>query len=103
MKIRTICCHRERSGALEITHRLLVGYLKCCILTDQSHWDEWTPCATFAVNPTEHMNTGITYLEVLFGRKPNIPSVLQKHQRFSILMTTMLRNSMLTYSQVMRL
>jgi hypothetical protein len=42
-------------------------------LADQSDWHRWLPYATFVFN-----TTGFTPHELLFGRKPNIPGILQK-------------------------
>jgi len=36
------------------------------------------PYATFVFNTTPHTATGYNPHELLFGRKPNIPSMLQK-------------------------
>jgi hypothetical protein len=57
---------------------VLVEYLRCFILEDQSNWDKWLPYATFVFNTTPHTVTGFAPHELLFGRKPNIPGVLQK-------------------------
>jgi len=45
-------------------------YLRCFILEDQSNWDKWLSYTTFVFNTTPH--------ELLFGRKPNIPGILQR-------------------------
>jgi hypothetical protein len=81
LKIRKIKCTAYRpqtNGALERTHRVLVEYLRCFILEDQSDWNNWLPYATFVFNTTPHTATGYTPHELLFGRKPNIPGMLQK-------------------------
>jgi hypothetical protein len=81
LKIKKIKCtayHPETNGALERTHRVLVEYLRCFILEDQSNWDKWLPYATFVFNTTPHTATGFTPHELMFGRKPNIPGLLQK-------------------------
>jgi hypothetical protein len=77
-KIKTTAYHPETNGALERTHRVLVEYLRCFILEDQSNWDKWITYATFVFNTTPHTSTGYTPHELMFGRKPNIPGVLQK-------------------------
>jgi hypothetical protein len=80
LKIKGIKCtayHPQTNGALERTHRVLVEYLRCFILEDQSNWDKWLPYATFVFNTTPHTSTGFTPHELLFGRKPNIPGLLQ--------------------------
>jgi hypothetical protein len=56
---------------------MLVEYLRCFILEDQTNWDKWISYATFVFNTTPHTATGFTPHE-LFGRKPNIPGILQK-------------------------
>jgi len=81
LKIKKIKCTAYRpqsNGALERTHRVLVEYLRCFILEDQSNWDKWLPYATFVFNTTPHTATGFTPHELMFGRKPNIPGLLQK-------------------------
>jgi hypothetical protein len=47
-------------------------------LADQSDWHRGLPYATFVFNTTPHTSTGFTPYELLFGRKPNIPGILQK-------------------------
>jgi hypothetical protein len=71
-------CHPQSNGALERTHHVLVEYLRCFILEDQSDWDKWLPYTTFVFNTTTHTATGYTPHELLFGRKPNIPGLLQR-------------------------
>ena len=81
LKIKKIKCtayHPQSNGALERTHCVLVEYLRCFILEDQSNWDKWLPYATFVFNTTPHTATGFTPHELLFGRKPNIPGILQR-------------------------
>ena len=77
-KIKCTAYHPQSNGALERTHHVLVEYLRCFILEDQSNWDKWLPYATFVFNTTPHTATGFTPHELLFGRKPNIPGILQK-------------------------
>jgi hypothetical protein len=77
-KIKTTAYHPQTNGALERTHRVLVEYLRCFILEDQTNWDKWISYATFVFNTTPHTATGFTPHELMFGRKPNIPSILQK-------------------------
>jgi hypothetical protein len=77
-KIKCTAYHPQTNGVLERTHRILVEYLRCFILEDQNNWDKWLPYATFVFNTTPHTNTGFTPHKLLFGRKPNIPGILQK-------------------------
>jgi transposase InsO family protein len=81
LRIKKIHCtsyHPASNGSLERTHRVLVEYLRCFILEDQSNWDKWLPYATFVFNTTPHTSTGYMPHELLFGRKPNLPGLLQK-------------------------
>jgi hypothetical protein len=81
LKIKKIKCttyHPQTNCALERTHRVLVEYLRCFILEDQSNWNKWLPYATFVFNTTPHTSTGFTPHELLFGRKPNIPGLLRR-------------------------
>ena len=68
----------QSNGALERTRRVLVEYLRSFILEDKSDWDKWLPYATFVFNTTPHTATGYTPHKLLFGRKRNIPGMLQK-------------------------
>jgi hypothetical protein len=77
-RIKTTAYHPQSNGALERTHRVLVEYLRCYISEDQTNWDKWIPYATFVFNTTPHTSTGFTPHELMFGRKPNIPGILQK-------------------------
>jgi hypothetical protein len=76
-KIKTTAYHPQSNGALECTHRVLIEYLRCFILEDQTNWDKWISYATFVFNTTSHTATGFTPHERMFGRKPNIPGILQ--------------------------
>jgi len=81
LKIKKIKCtayHPQTNSALERTHRVLMEYLRCFILEDQSNWDKRLPYATFVFNTTPHTSTGFTPHELLFGRKPNILGLLQR-------------------------
>jgi transposase InsO family protein len=77
-RIKTNPYHPQINRALERRHRVLVEYLQCYILEDQTDWDKWIPYATFVFNTTPHSSTGFTPHVLLIGRKPNIPGVLQK-------------------------
>jgi len=47
-------------------------------LENQIDWDKWIPYATFVFNTAPHSGTGHTPFELLFGRRANIPGILQK-------------------------
>ena len=76
-KLKSNAYHPQTYGTLERTHQILVEYLKCYILEDQSDWDKgYLMLRLF--NTTPHTNTGFKPHELLFDRKPNIPGILQK-------------------------
>jgi len=77
-RIKTSSYRPQTNGALERTHRVLVEYLRCYILENQTDWDKWIPYATFVFNTTPQSSTGYTPHELLFGRNANIPGILQK-------------------------
>ena len=77
-RVKTSAYHPQTNGALERTHRVLIEYLRCYILENQTDWDKWIPYATFMFNTTPHSATGHTPFELLFGRRANIPGILQK-------------------------
>jgi hypothetical protein len=76
-RIKTSPFHPQTNGALERSHRVLVEYLRCYILEDQTDWDQWIPYATFVLTPL-HTPVLDSPHELLFGGKPNIPGILQK-------------------------
>jgi hypothetical protein len=77
-RIKTSAYRLQTNGAIERTHRVLIEYLRCYILENQTDWDQWIAYATFVFNTTPLTGTGFTPLELLFGRKPNIPGILQR-------------------------
>ena len=76
-RIKPSAYHPQTNGALKRTNRVLVEYLRCYILENQTDWDKWIPNATSVFNTT-HSGTGYAPFELLFGRKANIPGILQK-------------------------
>jgi hypothetical protein len=77
-RIKTSAYRPPTNGALERTHRVLVEYLRCYILDNQTDWDSLISYATSVFNTTPHSSTGFNPYELLFGRKPSIPGILQK-------------------------
>jgi hypothetical protein len=69
-KIKSTAYHPQSNGALERTHRVLVEYLCCFILEDQSNWDKWLPYATFVFNTTPHATTGFTPMNYYLAENP---------------------------------
>ena len=77
-KINTTAYHPESNGALERTHKTLVTYLRCFVDLKLNNWDEWIPYACFMYNTTPHSVTKFSPYTLLFGRKCNLPGILQK-------------------------
>ncbi|KAJ8886540.1 hypothetical protein PR048_012751 [Dryococelus australis] len=70
---------------LEITDTPQIVGEKCsmdimCLLTviEQGKQDTWINNPTFVHNTTRHETTGFTPHELMFGRLPNLPGILQK-------------------------
>ena len=61
-RIKTSAYHPQTNGALERTHRVLVEYLRCYILENQTDWDKWIPYATFVFNTTPTLGLFISHL-----------------------------------------
>jgi len=103
-RIKTSSYHPQTNEALERTHRVLVEYLRCYILEDQTDWDKWIPYATFVFNTTPHSSNAFTPHELLFGRRPNIPGILQRDPplRLDTIITVMSRSFSPDYSHAMK-
>ena len=76
-RVQTTAYHPQSNGALERAHATLINYLRCYVNSKQE-WDQLLPFACFSYNTSPHSITGYTPYEVLFGRKCNIPGILQK-------------------------
>ena len=77
-KLNTTAYHPESNGALERTHRALTEYLRCFCAGDKSDWNKWIPFACFTYNTTPHSMTKYTPYELMYGKKPNLPGLLQQ-------------------------
>ena len=101
LKIKKIKCtayYPQSNGALETTHRVLVEYLRCFILEDQTNWDKWLPYATFVFNTTPHTATGFTPMNYYLVENPIYLAYYRRNPPIlSTLMTVMLRNHSLDY------
>jgi transposase InsO family protein len=71
--------HPQTNGALERSHSTLKDYLKHFIKEDQSNWDEYIHLAMFSYNTNIHSTTKYSPHELLFGRKPKLPSSITDH------------------------
>jgi transposase InsO family protein len=78
-KLQTTPYHPQTNGALERSHKGLAEYLRSYVNSDQNDWDEWIDYAMFTYNSTPHTVTGFAPFELLYGRKPELPSSLTKN------------------------
>ena len=77
-KLNTSAYRPESNGALERAHKTMTEYLRCFCDPRGSDWNQWLPFACFVYNTTPHTMTKYTPYEVLFGRKANVPGILQQ-------------------------
>ena len=77
-KIQSTAFHPESQGSIERSHRVLAEYLRHYVNEDQTNWDQWTPFAAYAYNTTEHVGTGFTPFELMFGHPSVLPSALKE-------------------------
>lgn len=77
-KFATSAFRPQSNGSNERNHRVLTEYLRHFISNSQTDWDKWIAYATFVYNTTPNVGTKYTPFEMLFGRKANLPGLLQK-------------------------
>lgn len=77
-KTQTTSFRPQSNGSNERSHKGLIEYIRNYVSADQSNWDHWVKFATFVHNTTPHRATGYMPFQLLFGRLPNLPGVLQK-------------------------
>ena len=77
-KLQSTAYHPQTNGSVERSHRTLTEYLRCFINKDLDNWDTFMPYATFTFNSTPSTATNFTPYELLYGRKPDLPSSLKK-------------------------
>ncbi len=67
--------HLEGNGAIERAHGKMKEYHQ--LFTTVEKHGEWNEClglATSAYNKTKHSATGLSSYELVFGKKPNVPT-----------------------------
>jgi len=77
-KSKTTPWHPQGNAFLERSHKTLKTYLRSFVDRD-SNWDKLLCYATFCYSTTVHTSTYFTPYELVFGRKPNIPSAFNKN------------------------
>lgn len=78
-KIRTSSYRPQSNGSIERMHRACKEYLRIFINQNQDNWDEIIKFGSFAYNTSTHSSTKFTPYELLFLRKPVIPSSIANH------------------------
>ena len=73
-QIKTSVYHPQSNGSLERSHHVLAEYLKPFINQQQNNWDSSLDAAMFSYNTSYHEGTKISPYELIFGRKPRLPS-----------------------------
>jgi transposase InsO family protein len=77
-RTKTISWHPQSNGSNERTHRGLIEYIRSYVSADLSDWDLWVKHAVFVYNTTPHCGTGHMPFQLLYGRLPNLPGLLQR-------------------------
>jgi hypothetical protein len=62
----------------ERSHKSLMEYLRSYVAANLSNWDQWVKYAVFGHNTTPHSATSYMPFQLLFGRLPNLPGILQR-------------------------
>ena len=80
-KYRSSAFHPQTSGSIERYHHTLTEYLKLYV-EEKTEWDEILPLAVFSYNSCRNESTGFSPFELLFGRKPRLPSHIYPKEKF---------------------
>ncbi|XP_033230383.1 uncharacterized protein LOC117181620 [Belonocnema kinseyi] len=76
MHVKTTAFHPQSNGALERTYGTIKDFLKTYMADNETEWDQNLNLICLAFNTAVHESTGLTPLEITFGRKANLPSAL---------------------------
>jgi hypothetical protein len=80
-KLHTTAYHPQSNGALERSHLTLKNYIRSFVDKDQNNWDEYIIYAQFTYNTTIHTTTNFTPYELIFSKKPSIPTSFSKKEQ----------------------
>ena len=81
-KIIAILFRPHNNTNIEKTHVIITEYLRHFICKDQNNWDTLWPTATFGYNTTPQTRNKCCPFELVFGREPCIPGLLQSHSQY---------------------
>lgn len=82
-QVKTSVYHPQSNGALERSHHVLAEYLKPYINNSQNDWDLFLDAAMFSYNTSYHEAIKISPFELIFGRKPRLPSLVEPRHGIS--------------------
>ena len=74
--IKTTTFHPQANGALERTHFTIKDLLETFIADNGTEWDLNLNLTYLAYNVAVYESTELTPIEMSFGRKANLPSIL---------------------------
>jgi transposase InsO family protein len=77
-RIHSTSFRPQSNGSNERSHKSPMEYLRSYVDAALSNWDEWVRYAMFVHNTTPHSATSYMPFQLLFGRLPNLPGVLQR-------------------------
>lgn len=66
--------HPQTDGLVERMNQTLKTALAPFAFKYPEHWDEFLPFVTFGINTSKQASTGFTPFELMFGRKPTLPT-----------------------------
>ena len=73
-KTRTTPYHPQGDRLVERLNRSLMGILRRYCADRPLEWDLWLPAALHAYRVTKQTSTGVSPFELLYGRKPRLPT-----------------------------
>ena len=79
-KYHATAYHPQSNGALERSHQTLADYLKHYVEKYKTSWDQWVDFAMFSYNTAPHSVTKFSPYELVFGCKPNLPTVITSQE-----------------------
>jgi hypothetical protein len=77
-KNNTTAFRPQSNGSVERSHPVITEYLHHFICHEKNDWDTLLPTAAFVYNTTPHTSTKYCPFELVFGRKPSMPGLLQR-------------------------
>ena len=70
-KSRTTAYHPQGDGMVERLNRSLLQLLRLYVDKEPADWERYIPLVLYAYRTTVHSSTGVSPLQLMFGRQPN--------------------------------